>query len=326
MGNIHRVIQVEPYLSAVGAVIDIRDGQCEHVARAFPPDVRYAGLAGARRFVETAEGIGYQLPVSGRAFVAIKTGGKGDYDDVRELVTAAAPHLHDALFYLDDEYCGFVDRWELRDGALTVARVVDADSSVACHLVSAGGPCAEFAYNIMLDEITNGYFCDVDDFTIDAMTAYAPDSWPTWYIRARMLLDAGRIGEVNGWAVRCLDQVPQGSRAHADILYLLVEALSLNDLTAALRLAGTAVPLWTRHSMLYALETTVALALLCGDEPAARDASIARLSADSSSNIDRALDDLGRLYLLRGERDKGLACLRVAHAINPSIGSRQGRA
>jgi hypothetical protein len=126
MGNVHEVTQTEPFRSSHGAALLLRDGE-KLVEGAFPS---YTSLNMASRK------IGRSRLSTERFYLVIQTGGKWGYGfELEEFLTANAPVLEDAVFYISDEYAMYVREWRIINGTLSIEFVAPDNSHVGLVLI-----------------------------------------------------------------------------------------------------------------------------------------------------------------------------------------------
>ncbi|MCX4243721.1 TPR end-of-group domain-containing protein [Paraliomyxa miuraensis] len=140
MGNVHSIVGLAPCLSAEGAIIPVRreaEVAFTERLRSVPPP---SYVSTARQLpsirINNPNVFGNDVPDRDRAayYLVIEGGGKWGYDDeFREYLANTAPMLEDARFLLSDEYTGYVDAFEIRDGALVVERLVAEQSEALEH-------------------------------------------------------------------------------------------------------------------------------------------------------------------------------------------------
>ena len=143
MGNVHTVLQTKPQLVYRGAVIRVRSEHRDifddafratpipsymHVHRAHP-SYRVPGVNIDGSTFRSGEFVLY---------LVIQPGGKWGYgDDMITKIGELGHMLEDATWYIDDEYQGYVQRWQLRAGTLAVEVVSEAADDVDSYVLRA---------------------------------------------------------------------------------------------------------------------------------------------------------------------------------------------
>jgi tetratricopeptide (TPR) repeat protein len=140
MGNVHTVIGLAPCLSVEGTIIPVRrEAEAAFVQRlrSVPPP---SYVTSARQVPSILVGnpnlFANRIPDLGRAayYLVIQGGGKWGYGaEFRDYLQETAPMLEDARFLLSDEYVGYVDAFEIREGVLAVERLVQEDGDGLEH-------------------------------------------------------------------------------------------------------------------------------------------------------------------------------------------------
>lgn len=140
MGNVHTVVGLAPCLSVEGTILPVRrDAEAAFVQRLRsvpPPSYVTCARQVPSIHVNNPNLFANRIPDHGRAarYLVIQGGGKWGYDeDFTEYLRQTAPLLEDARFLLSDEYVGYVDAFEIRQGALVVERVVQEDGDALEH-------------------------------------------------------------------------------------------------------------------------------------------------------------------------------------------------
>lgn len=141
MGNVHTVLQTSPRLVYRGAVVRVRTAQRDLFDEAFrvSPIPSYLSVHRAH--------LSYHVPgvnIDGSMFysdefvlyLVIQPGGKWGYgEDMIEKIKGLGHMLDDATWFIDDEYRGYVQRWQLRGGVLDVEVVSEADDDVDAYVL-----------------------------------------------------------------------------------------------------------------------------------------------------------------------------------------------
>lgn len=140
MGNVHSVTGIRPCPSVEGTILPVRRGEEEAFELHLRTEPVPSYIGSARQVPSIDVGnpnvFSNTVPDPERAahYLVIRGGGKWGYDqEFMEYLEAIAPMLEDALFLLSDEYVGYVDSYEIRDGVLRIERVVEEQGEALEH-------------------------------------------------------------------------------------------------------------------------------------------------------------------------------------------------
>jgi len=252
MGNVHEVVQVEPYQSWCGAALPIHPGRHgavqEVLAERQPP---YVGVTAATRQIGLPDGRELTSPTD-RVFVAVQTGGKWGWDALAPFLEAVAGQLADARFFLNDEYQGFVDEYRIVGGELTVRRVCWQDSTVAGYLAAEEPRCHDFAYTRLVEDLLEEPW-NVDPALAEAMSQVHPQRWETRAAAALVAAAAERWPTAVATLRSVLSDLEPAAPDWLRDEY--VTALARTEPAEALRIAREYEPRWraSRSSMMVEL-------------------------------------------------------------------------
>ena len=226
MGNLHGVLQIEPVVHVAGAALRIRPGFEK------PAKEKYAALAD-RDYTELAEhplsfrinnpNIGAAMFTANEAplFLIVQSGGKWGYDANLEKVFAElGAHLEDGLFFIDDEYAGYVERWQLANGKLTREIVVESEGNAFDYAESHYANDAGILFPL--------YLSQVDYLTEDAYEG-------TYKEAERCLKQARAIEPSDPSVHERFGALELLKKDHAAALESLTRAVALREATASPR-------------------------------------------------------------------------------------------
>lgn len=244
MGNVHEVVQAEPFRSANGAALPLRAG-AELVVDAFPS---YTSLGTSSREV------GRSLLSTSRRYLLVQTGGKWGYGfELEEFLTANAPVLEDAVFYVSDEYAMYVREWRIANGQLSVTFAAPDNSHPGLVLVETEKH-REFGLSL-LDGMLDGMLWpggereepgSVRHRAVMALVQYRPERWHTWHQRALLESDYAPHAAVEHFE-RALALVPAAKRTLVEVG--LARALATIDPQRALAIGRAGKERWIAEAM-----------------------------------------------------------------------------
>jgi hypothetical protein len=239
MGNVHEVAQTEPYRSAHGAALKLRDGAIL-VDDTFPS---YTTLAAASR------PIGRSQLTYARSYLVIQTGGKWGYGyELEEFLRTNAPVLDDAVFYVTDEYAMYVQEWRITHGELSVEFVAPDNSHVGLVLIETEKH-RDFGL-LLLEDMLDGMLWGGDDKdeptsvrfrAVMALVQHRPERWQTWYQLGLLKADYAVLAAVEAFE-RALAVVPTDQRTLVEVG--LVRALEKTDPMRALAIGRANLERW----------------------------------------------------------------------------------
>ena len=244
MGNVHEVTQTEPFRSAHGAALLVRDGE-KLVDENFPS---YTSVSSATRK------IGRSRMPSDRAYLVVQTGGKWGYGfELEEFLTTNAPVLENAVFYISDEYAMYVREWRITNGSLSIEFAAPDNSHVGLVLIETAKH-RDFGLLLledMLDDMMWGGGETEDPTSVRfravmALVQHRPDRWQTWYQLGLLKVDYAAHAAVEAFE-RALAIVPAEKRALVEVG--LVRALEKTDPLRALSIGRGATERWISAAM-----------------------------------------------------------------------------
>jgi hypothetical protein len=239
MGNVHEVTQTEPFRSAHGAVLRVREG-------ATLLDENFPSYTNATR---ASREIGRSRVSSERLYVAIQTGGKWGYGyELEGWLAANAPVLEDAVFYVSDEYAMYVREWRITGGELKVEFVAPDNSHVGLVLIETAKH-RDFGL-FLLEDMLDGMLWgggDVEEPTsvrfraVMALVQHRPQRWQTWHQLGLLKADYAPQAAIEAFE-RALAIVPYEKRSLVEVS--LVQTIRESDPMRALAIGRAAVDRW----------------------------------------------------------------------------------
>ena len=189
MGNLHDVMQTDPWHARRGAAIEIRAGFEAELAHARLPS--YVHVTIARRAV------GRSRLATARPFVIIQPGGKWGYDDAfRTWFREHAHLLHDACFYIADEYAAYLEEYRIVHGEFAMRTIAHEDAHLGLHLAEHRPEHLAFALDLLDEFVGGSWFSGAEPDSLRAravavLVEHASERWGTWFQAALLRADAG---------------------------------------------------------------------------------------------------------------------------------------
>ncbi len=239
MGNVHEVVQTEPFRSAHGAALRIDVG-ANLVDDSFPS---YTSVSRASHTVGRS-----RVPAQ-RSYVVIQTGGKWGYGyELEEWLTTNAPVLEDAVFYVSDEYAMYVREWRITNGELTVELVAPDNSHTGLVLIETAKH-REFGLHLLEDMLDGMVWGGGDEEEPDsvrfravmALVQHRPERWQTWYQLGLLKSDYAKEAAFEAFE-RALAVVPHDKRSLVEVG--IVQTLRDSDPMRALSIGRAAIDRW----------------------------------------------------------------------------------
>lgn len=244
MGNVHEVVQTEPFRSPHGAALPIRDGQA-FVDDKFPS---YTSVTRASRSIGRS-----RIPTE-RSYVVLQTGGKWGYGfELEEFLSRNAPVLEDAVFYVSDEYAMYVREWRIANGTLAVEFVAPDNSHVGLVLVETAKH-RDFGLYLLEEMLDGGLWSGGDREepesvrfrAVMALVQHRPERWQTWHQLGLLKSDYAEQAAIEAFE-RALAIVPDDKRSLVEIG--LVRVVRTRDPMRALSLGRAASERWIAEAM-----------------------------------------------------------------------------
>jgi hypothetical protein len=325
VGNLHFVVQTDPWRASSGAAIAIRpSGEPFITADKLPS---YVNVQRARHR------LGGLALGTGRSYLCIQPGGKWGYDRALvEWLDERAPHLEDATFYISDEYAQYVEEWRIAGGHATATSVEPRDSHVGLYLLRARPELADFAIDLLADYLDGTMFFSEPEPTsvrariLAALEAHAPARWETWYHRGGYDIDR----DADAAAVAALDRAvalaPDAERARVEVR--LVRALAQKDIPRALAVgragrarwlaaAAAAKPMF--NAVAAGLEHLAELEREHGDPAAAAELWLASARHADDDRLSRRFATIAGVRAAEGRLAEARDWLRAAILLEPEL-------
>ncbi|MEJ7598087.1 MAG: hypothetical protein WKG01_09285 [Kofleriaceae bacterium] len=189
MGNLHDVMQTDPWRARRGAAIEIRSG--------FEPELAHATLPRYVHFTTAGRAIGRSRLATERAFVIIQPGGKWGYDEAfRTWFREHAHLLHDACFYIADEYAAYLEEYRIRTGEFSMQTIAHEDAHLGLHLSEHRREHLAFALDLLDEFVGDTWFSGAEPDSLHAravavLIEHASERWSTWFQAALLRGDGG---------------------------------------------------------------------------------------------------------------------------------------
>jgi tetratricopeptide (TPR) repeat protein len=205
MGNLHRVLQVKPAVHIDGAVLRVKPGVAGRARRVYNKIKKRDYTEFIR---ETASVRVNNINIDQNIFndpdeneyLVVQSGGKWGYDDALiNLLAVMAPYLEDSLFYIDDEYQGYVEEFSIKDDTLKWKTAVEEGSTAFEYAVKkhSGSKKILFDLHYKMSEYLAAMFeyncCQRDAMThINKALEIRPESWDAMLLKGYIYLSTGK--------------------------------------------------------------------------------------------------------------------------------------
>ena len=130
MGNQHQIIQTEPFKTDFGAAIKIQSGKCSKVHAIYRSlenkCYTYIQSLESNEVFEIGNLDGPDEKITGSGdYLVIQSGGKMwcGYENFISAIENYSQFLEEAIFYVGDEYAGFVDEFVINGERLEYMRL-----------------------------------------------------------------------------------------------------------------------------------------------------------------------------------------------------------
>jgi tetratricopeptide (TPR) repeat protein len=323
MGNLHDVIQTDPWRSPRGAAIEIRAGrEPDFSAATFPS---YLGIHTGRRAV------GKTQLATERSFVTVQPGGKWGYDDAfADFFSDHAHLLHDACFYVGDEYAMYLEEYRITNGTFDMRRIANENEHAGLYLAEHRPEHRGFALELLSDYLDGTWFSDSEEGSIRAravklLVECAGSRWDSWFQYALLRTDAGDHDGSIPLFERALELAP--ADVHARIEVRLLRALSELATERALAFGRPRLARWVEASARadrWFNAISPGVELMAELERTRGEVSVATISwmdsiRTSNANLAPRLYALARLRATEHRHAEACDWLRVAVLLDPSL-------
>ena len=243
MGNCHDVIQTDPWRSLRGAAIEIRPNHDGDFGDKFPS---YIHIAAGRR------SIGKSSLATARSFITIQPGGKWGYgDEFADWLREHAHLLHDACFYISDEYAAYLEEYRITNGVFEMRLIAAQDEHAGLYLAEHRPEHLDFALELLADYLDGMWFSEADETSIRGravkiLVERAGDRWATWFQYAQLRAQTGEHESSIALYERALELAPAAE--HPAIEVRLLRVLAELDPERALGFARPRLAAWVEAS------------------------------------------------------------------------------
>lgn len=244
MGNCHDVIQTDPWRAPRGAAIEIRSGGLAALSAAKFPS--YLQLGTGHRTIGKS-----QLATS-RSFLLVQPGGKWGYDDdFASFLDEHARILHDACFYIGDEYAMYLEEYRIANGTFATRRIAHENEHVGLYLAEHRPEHLDFALALLSDYLDGTWFSDAEDGSIrdravKVLVEHAGSRWDTWFQSALFRTHAGDHEGSIPLFERALELAPPDK--HARIEVCMLRTLAELDTERALAFGRPRLARWVESA------------------------------------------------------------------------------
>ncbi|HEY5933600.1 MAG TPA: hypothetical protein VIU61_03165 [Kofleriaceae bacterium] len=236
--------QTDPWRAPRGAAIEIRDGGLAQLEGTKFPS--YVQLGTGHR------AIGKSQLATTRSFLLVQPGGKWGYDDDFAGFFADQAHLlHDACFYIGDEYAMYLEEYRIANGTFEMRRIAHENEHVGLFLAEHRPEHLEFGIELLADYLDGTWFSDAEEGSIRGravklLVERAGSRWDTWFQNALFHTHAGDHEGSVPLFERALELAPAAQHPRIEVRFL--RALAELDTERALAFGRPRLASWVKAS------------------------------------------------------------------------------
>jgi tetratricopeptide (TPR) repeat protein len=323
MGNLHDVIQTDPWRSPRGAAIEIVPGLVSVFADVTFPS--YVSIGTGHR------AIGKSQLATERSFLVIQPGGKWGYDHAfAEFFREHAHLLEDACFYIGDEYAMYLEEYRITNGVFELSYLASQNEHVGLYLAEHRPEHLDFALELLSDYLRGAWFSEAEDDSmrgraVKLLVEHAGPRWETWFQYALFRTDANdHTGSVPLFE-RALELAPADE--HAQIEVRLLRALAELGTERALEFGRPRLARWVEASAKadrYFNEISPGVEMMAELERTRGEVTVATTSwmdaiRTSNTNLAPRLYAIARLRATEHRHAEACDWLRAATLLDPTL-------